>query len=118
MCVCVCVCVAMTMHVEWDRRYSVWSGRGGVVCGVGVCLFMCVCVCVCVTLLSSFRRLRFTSDPLQANKLVSVNLPLLSLHLDEDKAGLLVQCRKAVLSCTNCYKFGDILEAIASVVDN
>ena len=46
--------------------------------------------CVCVTPLSSFRRLRFTSDPLQANKLVTVNLPVLSLHLDEDKASLLV----------------------------
>ena len=38
---------------------------------------------------SFYRRLKFTSDPLQANKLVSVNLPLLSLHLDEDKVGLL-----------------------------
>ena len=38
--------------------------------------------------------------------------------VDEDKAGLLVRCRKAVLSCTNCYKFGDILEAHCYVVDN
>ena len=99
--------------MEWEGRCGVWSGRGDVVCGVGgevwcvewegrcgvwsgrpgrcrvylVCV--CVCVCVCVTPLS-FRRLRFTSDPLQANKLVTVNLPVLSLHLDEDKASLLV----------------------------
>ena len=109
--------------MEWEGRCGVWSGRGGVWSGRGggsgfVYVCVCVCVCVCVTLLSSFRRLRFTSDPLQANKLVSVNLPLLSLHLDEDKAGLLVRCRKEVLSCTNCYKFGDIVEAHCYVVDN
>ena len=29
------MCVVVMMHVEWDGRYSVWSGRGDVVCGVG-----------------------------------------------------------------------------------